>query len=105
LASWLELHLVHEILDTHFVQNAIRIDEEQKQIIVPAQILGVNLVDEFERFLLARSLSSMPKARDRDSAAAIGDVDALWVRLQSDWHTKLFDSVEIQLILLISIEG
>jgi hypothetical protein len=41
-------HLVHKVLDAHFVQDTIRINEKNEEVVVTLEILGVYLVDELE---------------------------------------------------------
>lgn len=41
-------HFVHKVLDAVLVQNTIRVDEEDEEIVVALQVLGINLVDQLE---------------------------------------------------------
>lgn len=79
-------HFVHEVLNADFVQDTIGINEENEKVVVSLQVFGVDLVDEFEGGLLTVTLSAMREARDRDSRLAIGDIDALGIRVQRQWH-------------------
>ncbi len=60
-----ELHVVDEILQTHPVEDAVRVDEENEEVVVPLQVLLVHLVDELEGRLLAAALPAVGKAGKR----------------------------------------
>jgi hypothetical protein len=57
--SWLQLHLVHEILYTVAIENAITVDEKHEKIVVSAKIVLVHSIDEAERLLLAAALAAV----------------------------------------------
>lgn len=78
VAARFELHFVHEVLDAVGVEDAVAVDEEHEQVVVAAEIVLVDLVDQFEGFLLAASLAAVREAGDGDSTAAEGNVDADW---------------------------
>lgn len=104
LASRLQFHLVHEILDADFVENAVRVNEQHEQVIVALEIFRVDLVDEFECPLLAVSFSTVGEPRNGDTAATIGHIDGLGVRIKSERNTKFLNGVEIELVLLVAVE-
>lgn len=81
-----ELHLVHEILNAMGVEDAIAVDEQHEQIIVPAKVVLIDAIDQFERFLLAASLPAVRESGHRDSTPAIGYVDADREGFQGNWH-------------------
>lgn len=97
-------HFIHEILNTHFVQYAVGIDEENEQVVVPLQVLGVNLVNELEGGLLAMSLSTMRKPRNCDARSPIGNINTFGIAFQGQRYSEFLDCLQVQLILLISIE-
>lgn len=105
LAAGLELHLVHEVLNAGLVENAVGVDEEDKQVVVALEVLGVDFVDELEGPLLAMALTAVGEARHGDTTAAVDDVDGLWVGVEGERHAELFDGVEVQLVLLVSVKG
>jgi hypothetical protein len=102
--SRLQLHFVHEVLNAMAIENAIAVDEEHEQVVVPAKIVFVDSVDETERLFLAVSLAAMRKTRDRDSTPAIGYVDAPWEGLECDRHTQFFDGPQVELVLILAVE-
>ena len=101
----LELHFVHEILNTHFIQDTVGIDKEDEQIVIPFQVLGIDLVDKFECRFLAFPLSSMGEPGDCYPRLTICNIDTLRVSIQRQRNTQILDGLEIQLVLLITIEG
>ena len=100
LAARLEFHFVHEVLDAGLVENAVRIDEEYKEVVIALEILGIDLVDELEGSLLAMALATMGKAGDGDTAAAIDDINRLGVRVKSKRYTELLNGIQVQFRLL-----
>lgn len=105
LATGLEFHFVHEVLNASLVEDTIGVDEEHEQVIVALDVLGVNLVNELESSLLAMTLSTVGESGDSDTAATVDDIDGLGIGVESEWYTKLLDGVEVQLVLLVSVEG
>ena len=43
--SRFEFHVVHKILKTNPVEDAVRVDKQYKEVVVPLEILGVDSVD------------------------------------------------------------
>ena len=60
--AWFKFHFVHEILDTDLVQNAVRVDEQDEEVVIAFEIFRVDFVNELEGGLLAFPLSSMSKS-------------------------------------------
>lgn len=104
LASGLQFHLVHEVLNADLVEDTVGVDEQHEEVVVALEILGVNLVDELESPLLAVTLSSVGETRDSDAALAVRHIDRLGVRIEGEWNAKLFDGIEVEFVFLISIE-
>lgn len=52
-------HFVHEVLDADLVQDTIRINEQDEEVVVPLEILGVDFVDQFECRLLTMALATV----------------------------------------------
>ena len=102
--SRLQLHFVHEVLNAMAIKNAIAVYEEHEQVVVPAEIVFVNSIDEAERLFLAVAFAAIRKTRDRDSTAEIGDVDASWKRFERYWHAQFFDGPQVELILILAVE-
>jgi hypothetical protein len=104
LASGLELHLIHEILDADLVENTIGIDEQNEQVVVALQVLAVYLVDELEGPLLTVSLATVGETRDGNTAASVGYVDGLGIRIEGQGHAEFLNGIQIELVLLVTVE-
>lgn len=103
-ASRFQLHLVHEVLYTVAIENAITIDKQHEEVIVSAEIILVYSVDEAERLLLAASLAAMREPRDSNAAATVGDVDTSGEGIQCNGNTELLNGPQVKLILILAIE-
>lgn len=98
-----ELHVVHEVLNTDIVEDAIGVDEEYKHIVSEYDVLRVHLIDQGECHLLAVSFSPMREATDGDLGSSIDDVDAdRW--LLELGNSERFECSQVKLIDLITIE-
>ena len=95
LTARLEFHLVHEVLDTHSIQYAIRVYEQDEEVVVAFEVLGVHAVDELERAFLAGSLAAVWEAGYRDARAAVDDIDAFGVRVECEWDAQFLNCVQI----------
>jgi hypothetical protein len=102
--SGLQLHFVHEVLYAMAIENAITVYEEHEQVVVSAQIVFVDSIDETKRLFLTISLATMRETRNRDSTPAISYVDAPWERLKCDRHTQFFDRPQVELVLILTVE-
>jgi hypothetical protein len=103
--SRLQLHLVHEVLYTVPVENAVAVNEKHEQIIVSAEIVLVDSIDEAECLLLTASLAAMRKSGNSNSTTTVGDVDTPRKCFERDWHTKLLNGPQVQLVLVFAVEG
>ena len=97
-------HFIHKVLNAHLVQNTIRVDKKNEEVVVPLKVFGINLVDELEGPFLTVSLSSMREARNSDTGAAVGNVQAVGIAVEGEWNAQTFNCLEIQFILLVSIK-
>lgn len=97
-------HFIHKVLNAHLVQNTIRVDKKDEEIVVSLEVFGINLVDELEGPFLTVSLSSVGEARNSDTSAAVGNVQAVGIAVKGEWNTQALNRLEIQFILLVSIE-
>lgn len=98
-----ELHVVHEVLNADFVEDAIGVDEEYKHVVSEYDVLRVHLIDEGESHLLAVSFTPMRESTDGNLGSSVGHVDA------DRWFLKFGNSEscecsEVQLIDLITVE-
>ena len=50
------------------------------------------------------SLSAMRETRNSDAGLSVWDIDALRVRFEGEWHAELLNCVQVELILLVSVE-
>jgi len=97
-------HFIHKVLNAHLVQNTIRVDKKNEKVVVSLKVFGINLVDELEGPFLTVSLSSVREARNSDTGAAIGNVQAEGIAVEGEWNAQTFNRLEIQFILLVSIK-
>ena len=68
------------------------------------EIVLVYSIDEPKSLLLTAALAAVSETRNSNSATTIGDIDAPGERLQRDWHIKLLDGPQVQLVLVFAIE-
>jgi len=97
-------HFVHEVLNTIFVQNTVRVDEENEKIVVAFQVLGVDLIDQLECRFLAVSLPTVGEPRDRNSGLSISDINTFGVARQCQGYSKLFNRLEVQFVFLVTVK-
>jgi hypothetical protein len=105
LATRLEFHLVHEVLDASLVEDTVRVDEKDEEVVVALDVLAVDLVDKLEGPLLTMTLATVGETGDGDTTATVDDINGLGVRVEGKRHTELLNSVQVQLIFLVSVEG
>jgi hypothetical protein len=103
-ASWLQLHLVHKILYTVSIKNAIAVNKQHEKVIVATEVILVYSIDEAECLLLAASLAAMREAGDSNAAATVSNIDTPGKGLQCDGNTELLDGPQVQFVLILAIE-
>ncbi len=87
--------IIPMLAKAHSIENTIRVDEKNEEVVVPLKVFGVDPIDKLEGGLLAMSLSSVGKSRNCNASRAVGDIDTFRVGLKRERNTKLLDGVEI----------
>lgn len=100
-----EFHIVHEVLDTDLVENAIGVNEEYEHVVSEVNILRVRLIDLGESHLLTVSLSSMRKTRYGKLRSAVLYVEAGRYIFGEVCDPERSESSEVQLVHLVAIEA
>jgi hypothetical protein len=91
-------------LYTVAIENAVTVNEQHEQVVVATEVILVYSIDQSECLLLTTAFAAMREARDGDSTATVSDVDTPGKGFESDGHTELSDSPQVQLILIFAIE-
>jgi hypothetical protein len=103
-ASRLQLHLVHEILYAMAIENTVTVDEQHEQVVMAAEVILVYSIDQSESLLLTAAFAAVREARNSDSTATVSDVDTPGKGFKCDGYAKLFNSPQVQLILIFAVE-
>jgi hypothetical protein len=92
-------------LNANSIQNTIRVNEENEEIIVSLEILCINLVNKLESLLLSTSFPAMYKSRNSDTTASVNNIDTPRVRIQSQGNSELLNGIKVQFVFLVAIKG
>jgi hypothetical protein len=103
-ASRLQLHLVHKVLYTVAIEDAVTVNEQHEQVVVAAEVILVYSIDKSERLLLTAAFAAVRETRNSDSTSTVSDVDTPGERFECDEDAELLDGSQVQLVFLFAVE-